>query len=94
MTVAKQLSSSYMPISATLVSKPIFEGMLAESRKQGTFAHGFTYAGHPVAAAVALETLRIYEERDILGHVGRVTPRFRCGRSRITRWWGRRAASA
>ena len=76
MTVAKQLSSSYMPISATLVSAPIFEGMLAESRKQGTFAHGFTYAGHPVAAAVALETLKIYEERDILGQVQKTAPHF------------------
>ncbi|MCW3473295.1 aspartate aminotransferase family protein [Limobrevibacterium gyesilva] len=75
-TVAKQLSSSYIPISATLVSRPIFEGMLEESRKQGVFAHGFTYSGHPVAAAVALETLKIYEERDTIGHVQRVMPHF------------------
>ena len=50
--------------------------MLAESRKLGTFGHGFTYAGHPVSSAVALETLKIYEERDIVGHVRRIAPHF------------------
>jgi 4-aminobutyrate--pyruvate transaminase len=40
------------------------------------FGHGFTYAGHPVAAAVALETLKIYEERDLVGMVGKVSPHF------------------
>ncbi|MFQ5764480.1 MAG: aminotransferase class III-fold pyridoxal phosphate-dependent enzyme, partial [Rhodospirillales bacterium] len=45
----------------------------------GTFGHGSTYAGHPVAAAVALETLAIYEERDIVGHVRAVAPRLQDG---------------
>ncbi len=76
MNVAKALSSSYLPISATLISEPIHEAMLAESRKIGTFGHGFTYSGHPVSAAVALETLAIYEERDIVGHVREVAPHF------------------
>ena len=48
--------------------------MLDESRKLGNFAHGFTYAGHPVTTAVAMETLRIYEEMDMVGHVRRVGP--------------------
>jgi 4-aminobutyrate--pyruvate transaminase len=76
LTCAKALSASFLPISATLVSEPIFQAMLAESRKLGTFGHGFTYAGHPVSAAVAIETLKIYEERDIVGHVRRIAPRF------------------
>jgi 4-aminobutyrate---pyruvate transaminase len=76
MTVAKALSASYLPISATLISAPIHEAMLAESRKLGSFAHGHTYSGHPVAAAVALETLKIYDERDIVGHVRRIAPHF------------------
>ncbi len=76
MTCAKALSSSYLPISATLVSRPIFEGMVEQSRRLGNFAHGFTYAGHPVAAAVALETLRIYQERDIVAQVQAVAPHF------------------
>lgn len=76
MTVAKALSSSYLPISATLISGEIYQAMVEESRKHGVFAHGVTYAGHPVCAAVALETLKIYEERNILGHVAQVAPHF------------------
>jgi 4-aminobutyrate--pyruvate transaminase len=76
MTVAKALSASYQPISATIVSNRIFEAMVQESRKLGVFGHGFTYAGHPVASAVALETLNIYQERDIVGMVRSVAPHF------------------
>jgi 4-aminobutyrate--pyruvate transaminase len=76
MTVAKALSASYQPISATIVSEAIDAAMIEQSRKLGNFAHGYTYSGHPVAAAVALETLRIYEERDIVGMVQAVAPRF------------------
>src|SRR6201994_3921120 len=68
MTVAKAL------ISATVISETIAEAITKHSGKLGNFAHGFTYAGHPVSAAVALETLRIYEERDILSHVRQVGP--------------------
>jgi 4-aminobutyrate--pyruvate transaminase len=76
MTVAKALSSSYMPISATLLSKRIYEGVVEGSKRNGAFAHGVTYAGHPVAAAVAVEALKLYEERDILSQVRAVAPRF------------------
>ena len=76
LTCAKALSASYLPISATLVSDRVHEAMLAESRKIGTFAHGFTYSGHPVSAAVALEALAIYEETDIVGHVRALAPQF------------------
>jgi len=71
---AKALSAGMQPISALLVNERVFQAMLDESRKLGNFAHGFTYAGHPVTTAVALETLRIYEEMDMLGHVGEVGP--------------------
>jgi 4-aminobutyrate--pyruvate transaminase len=73
---AKQLSSAYLPISAVLVPEHVFETIRDNSGKIGTFGHGFTYGGHPVAAAVALRTLQIYEERDMLGHVNAVAPRF------------------
>ncbi len=76
LTCAKQMSSAYMPISAVMLSEPIYQAMVAESRKIGTFAHGVTYAGHPVPAAVALRTLKLYEERDIYGHVQQVSKRF------------------
>jgi 4-aminobutyrate---pyruvate transaminase len=71
---AKALSAGMQPISALLINQRVFEAMLDESRKLGNFAHGFTYAGHPVTTAVAMETLRIYEEMDMLGHVRRVGP--------------------
>ena len=74
MTVAKQLSSSYLPISAVLISDAVYKATAENSNKIGVFGHGFTYSGHPVAAAVALETLKIYEERDILSHVAKVAP--------------------
>ncbi len=73
---AKQLSSAYLPISAVLVPEHVYEVIRENSGKIGTFGHGFTYGGHPVAAAVALRTLQIYEERDMLGHVNTVAPRF------------------
>jgi len=74
-TCAKALSSGYIPIAAVMVSENIYSALVAESEKIGVFAHGFTYSGHPVASAVALETLKIYEERDILSHVRAVAPR-------------------
>ncbi len=76
LSCAKALSASYQPISALLITDRIFEAMLAQSRKHGTFGHGFTYAAHPVACAVALEALRIYEEDRIVDHVRDVAPHF------------------
>lgn len=76
LTCAKQLTASYQPLSALLINDRINDALLAGSRKNGTFGHGFTYGGHPVACAVGLETLTIYEERDIVGHVQRVAPHF------------------
>ena len=71
---AKALSAGMQPISATLINQRVFDAMLDESRKLGNFAHGFTYAGHPVTTAVAMETLRIYDEMDMIGHVQQVGP--------------------
>ena len=76
MTLSKQLSSSYMPISALLVNEKVYGPVADESHKIGTWGHGYTASGHPVAAAVALENLRIIEERDLVGHVKDVSPRF------------------
>jgi 4-aminobutyrate--pyruvate transaminase len=73
---AKALSSSYLPISGTLISDDIYQAIADASAELGVFGHGYTYSGHPVAAAVALETLKIYEEDDILGHVRTVAKRF------------------
>jgi 4-aminobutyrate---pyruvate transaminase len=66
---AKALSSSYLPISAVMVNEPVFQALAQESHVIGTFGHGFTYSGHPVPAAVAIETLKIYDEMEIGRHV-------------------------
>ncbi len=64
MTIAKGLSSGYAPIGGSIVSDEV-AGVIA----QDEFNHGYTYSGHPVAAAIALENLRILEEENVLGHV-------------------------
>jgi 4-aminobutyrate--pyruvate transaminase len=83
MVMAKALSSAYLPISATAISEAIYQGLLTESDKLGVFAHGYTYSGHPVCCAVALETLAIMKERDLVGHVGRIGPRLQAGLRRF-----------
>jgi 4-aminobutyrate--pyruvate transaminase len=74
LTSAKALSAAMQPISAVLVNDRIHETMLAQSDKFGNFAHGYTYAGHPVAAAVALEVQKIYDELDIVARAKRLGP--------------------
>ena len=73
-TLAKGLSSGYLPISAVMVAEPIWQACLAQSNKIGVFGHGFTYSGHPVAAAVANEAQKIYEEIDIVAAVRKAAP--------------------
>ncbi|TVU15767.1 hypothetical protein EJB05_39305 [Eragrostis curvula] len=73
------LSNAYVPIGATLVSPEIADVIHSQSNKLGSFAHGFTYSGHPVACAVAIEALKIYRERDIPGHVRKIAPKFQDG---------------
>jgi 4-aminobutyrate--pyruvate transaminase len=68
------LSSAYLPISAVLVNDRIFQGLADESHVIGTFGTGYTYSGHPVPAAVAIETLKIYDELNIVDHVREVGP--------------------
>jgi len=83
LTCAKALTAGYLPMSATLVSEAIYEALLAQSDKLGLFGHGYTYSSHPVPAAVALEALKLYEERDIVSHVRRVGPRLQAGLRRL-----------
>ena len=73
MTIAKALSSGYMPISAVIVSEEIFEPIKHASGDVGVFAHGYTYSGHPVSCAVALKTLEIYERTKLFSHVSEVS---------------------
>lgn len=77
--VAKGLSSGYLPISAVMVNEAISSAIVKNTGKVGTFGHGFTYSGHPVPCAVALEALNIYRDRDILGQVNEVSPHLQNG---------------
>ena len=70
---------SFLAISATVINEKLYQGLATQADRNGSFIHGFTYSGHPVCAAVALETLKIYEERDILGHVRTISPQFLAG---------------
>ncbi len=65
-TVAKGLTSAYAPMGAVIASDKV-----AEPFMQGTasFAHGFTFAGHPIAAAIAMANLDVFEREDLCGHV-------------------------
>jgi 4-aminobutyrate--pyruvate transaminase len=76
LTCAKALSASFLPISAVMITDKIYQALMSESDKIGTWGHGFTYSGHPVAAAVALEAQKIYEEIDLFGHAKRLSPTF------------------
>ena len=75
-SMAKAITSAYMPLGAITVPEHVYQAMIDESKKLGVFAHGFTYSGHPVASAVAVKTLEIYERIDIVGHVRKVAPTF------------------
>jgi 4-aminobutyrate---pyruvate transaminase len=75
-SIAKALSSAYVPIAGVMVPEMMYEAMLIESRKIGTFGHGFTYSGHPVAAAVALKTLDILQRDRIVDAAAAKAPQF------------------
>jgi adenosylmethionine-8-amino-7-oxononanoate aminotransferase len=65
-TTAKALTSAYAPMGAMIASDRLAEPFLADKTM---FAHGFTFAGHPVAAAAALANLDVFEREDLVGHV-------------------------
>ncbi len=78
-TVAKMLTSAYVPMSALYLTDEIYQTIADASASIGVFGHGYTYSGHPLACAVALETLRIYEADQVLAHVQKVAPRLQQG---------------
>ncbi len=80
-SVAKAITSAYAPLGAITVSEDVYQAMLDESRKIGTFGHGYTYSGHPLSTAIGLKTLEIYERDNIVNHVQSVAPIFQ---SRLT----------
>jgi 4-aminobutyrate---pyruvate transaminase len=75
-SLAKALSSAYLPIGAVMIPELIYEALLAESKKIGAFGHGFTYGGHPVSAAVAVKAIEIYARDCIIAKAARRAPLF------------------
>jgi 4-aminobutyrate--pyruvate transaminase len=75
-TIAKALTSGYAPLSAVTLPESMYDALLEDSRKIGIFAHGFTYSGHPVSAAVALKALEIYARERIVEQAARKAPQF------------------
>ncbi|MDH6422935.1 aspartate aminotransferase family protein [Aurantimicrobium minutum] len=73
-TCAKGMTSGYSPIGATIISDKIYEPF---SKGTSYFPHGYTFAGHPVSAAVALENLNIFEEEKLNENVRTNSPLFR-----------------
>lgn len=76
LSFAKALTSAYLPLGGVMIPEPMYQAMLDESRKLGTFGHGFTYSGHPVASAVALKTLEIYARDKIFEGAAKKSPLF------------------
>lgn len=75
-TMGKGMTGAYQPVAAVALRGDIYEVIARQSGELGSFAHGTTYAGYPVGAAVAVRALELMEERDLVGHVRRVAPVF------------------
>src|SRR3546814_18919511 len=65
LTCAKALSASYLPISAVMITDEVYQPIAQASADLTVLGHGSTYSAHPVCAAVALEPLKIHEDRDL-----------------------------
>ena len=72
MSLGKQLSSGYQPISAVVIPEFMYDPIKSSADEMGVFGHGFTYSGHPVCAAVALRNLELLEERGVYQHAAAV----------------------
>ena len=75
-SIAKALSSAYLPIGGVMIPEDMYQALITESKKIGTFGHGFTYSGHPVSAAVAIKTLEIYKRDRIFETAAKNAPQF------------------
>jgi adenosylmethionine-8-amino-7-oxononanoate aminotransferase len=69
MCVAKGISGGYLPLAATLATQRIFDAFLGQPSEGKTFFHGHTYTGNPLACAVALASLDLFDKHDLLAQV-------------------------
>ena len=72
MSMAKALSSAYIPVSAAVIPGSMYEALVEPVGKVGVFGHGYTYSGHPVGCAVASKVLEIYERERLFDHADNV----------------------
>jgi 4-aminobutyrate--pyruvate transaminase len=79
LVVSKQLTSSYQPLAAIVFKDALYQPIADYTAQLTTFGHGFTASGHPVATAVALENLKIIEERDLVARAAELAPRLQEG---------------
>jgi adenosylmethionine-8-amino-7-oxononanoate aminotransferase len=79
MTLAKGLTAGYVPMGALMLSEPVYAAIADAAPFGAPIGHGATYSGHPVAAAVALEVLRLYDEGGIIDNGLRVASHFAAG---------------
>jgi putrescine---pyruvate transaminase len=75
-TCAKGLTSGYLPLGACLISDRLMAEITGEDHEHVLFSNGYTYSGHPVCCAAALENIRIIEEDGLLEHVRAMAPHF------------------
>ncbi len=83
-SMAKQLTGSFIPLSAVAINQDMADVLETHSGQIGTFGHGHTYGGHPVGCAVAIKTLEIYERLDITGRVRGLAPGFAAHLDRLS----------
>lgn len=76
---AKALTAGFFPMSALMFKEDFYDDLQSNSDEAGVLGHGYTYSGHPVGAAIAMEALDIYEETDLVGHVRSVSDGFLAG---------------
>ncbi|MFY9210507.1 MAG: aspartate aminotransferase family protein [Aestuariivita sp.] len=84
MTMSKQITSSYFPFSAFMVNERVYEPIADESNRIGILGHGYTGGGHPVGAAVALENLKIIEERELVANAAERGAELQAGLAKLT----------
>ena len=75
-SAAKQLTAAYAPLGAVMVPEDVYQAYVDHRAQIGTFGHGFTYGGHPLGCALGVKAIEIYQRRDIVGHVRKLTPTF------------------
>lgn len=75
-TVAKGITSGYIPLGAVLLSDQLLNDLKHLGHDHSVFANGFTYSGHPVACAAAMANIAIIERENLLQHVQQITPYF------------------